>query len=93
MELTSRFDLKRGIRQGCPISPYLFLLETQLLSVYVKKSILKGISIANREIIISQSPDDTTFFLKSSDQIPIAINVINNFSTSFGLISILVNVN
>lgn len=76
---TSRFELKRGIRQGCPISPYLFLLVTQLLSVYVKKSSLKGISIVNREIIISQLADDTTLFLKNSDQIPTAINVVKNF--------------
>lgn len=43
-----RFDLHRGVRQGCPISPYLFILATQLLTLQIKAGVLKGISIANR---------------------------------------------
>ncbi len=61
---SSRFDIKRGIRQGCPISPYLFLLAAQLLAEQVKQSNLTGISIAGREVIISQLADDTTLFKK-----------------------------
>lgn len=75
-----RFQLKRGIRQGCPISPYLFLLCTQLLNIYVKSGVIKGISIADKEIIISQLADDTTLFLKDATQVPNAINVIQAFS-------------
>ncbi len=42
---TSRFYLKIGIRQGCPISPYIFLLVTQLLSMQVKnKKVLLMVS-------------------------------------------------
>ena len=45
--ISPRFDLKRGIRQGRPISPYLFLLATQLLTSSVKSSNIEGISIDN----------------------------------------------
>lgn len=45
-----RFFLKRGVRQGCPISPYLFLLCTQLLTDSLKLSPIKGISIAGKEV-------------------------------------------
>ncbi len=61
---SSRFNLQRGIRQGSPASPYLFILCTQLLATHIKNSSLKGITIADREIIISQLADDTTLFLR-----------------------------
>lgn len=80
-----RFELNRGIRQGCPVSPYLFLLCTQLLSDFIKLSQLKGITIAEREIIISQLADDTTLFLKDASQVSIAISAIKIFSKASGL--------
>lgn len=67
------FNLERGIRQGCPISPYLFLLCTQILTTYVCNSALQGISIASRDIFISQLTDNATIFLKNASQIPVTI--------------------
>ena len=80
-----RFNLKRGVRQGCPVSPYLFLICTQLLSEFIKLSHLKGITIAEREIIISQLADDTTLFLKDASQVSVAIDIIKSFSNASGL--------
>uniref|UniRef100_A0A3B3HE69 Reverse transcriptase domain-containing protein n=1 Tax=Oryzias latipes TaxID=8090 RepID=A0A3B3HE69_ORYLA len=82
---TPRFDLKPGIRQGCPISPYLFLLCTQILSNHICSSNVQGITIAGKELIISQLADDTTLFLKNSSQIPLILDVINIFSQTSGL--------
>ncbi len=80
-----RFDLGCGIRQGCPVSPYLFLICAQLLSDFIKQSPIKGISIADREILISQLADDTSLFLKNASQISVAINRISVFSRASGL--------
>ena len=80
-----RFDLSCGIRQGCPVSPYLFLICAQLLSDFIKQSPIEGISIAGKEIIISQLADDTSLFFKNASQISVAINWISIFSSASGL--------
>lgn len=77
------FFLKRGVRQGCPILPCLFLLCTQLLTDSIKLSPLKGISMADNEV--HQLADDATLFLKDLSQIPLAIDLINIFSVASGL--------
>ncbi len=82
---THRFNVERGIRQGCPISPYLFLLPMQLLAIHIQNSNLKSISVANRSILISQLADDTTLFLKNKDQVPLALDKIKFFSSASGL--------
>ncbi|XP_051811827.1 LINE-1 reverse transcriptase homolog isoform X1 [Acanthochromis polyacanthus] len=82
---TPRFPLNRGVRQGCPLSPYIFLIAVQFLNLQVKNSSLKGVSIAKNEIKISQLADDTVLFLKDDSQVPVAINVIQSFSKASGL--------
>ncbi len=80
-----RFQLSRGVRQGCPVSPYLFLIAAQLLSSSLSSSALQGITVANKYILISQLADDTTLFLKDKSQIPVAIELIKCFSKASGL--------
>lgn len=74
-----RFSLRRGVRQGCPISPYLFLIATELLNIHIRESSLKGISIENTEVVISQLADDTVLFLKDASQIATAIEILEPF--------------
>ncbi|XP_051733611.1 uncharacterized protein LOC127503617 [Ctenopharyngodon idella] len=42
-------------------------------------------SIMNRELVIMQLADDATLFLRNENQIPIAINVIEEFSKASGV--------
>lgn len=83
--MSPRFNVSRGIRQGCPASPYLFLLVAQLLSDHIKSSEINGINICGRELIISQLADDTTLFLRDENQVSGAINTIEKFSMASGL--------
>uniref|UniRef100_A0A4W5LQJ3 Reverse transcriptase domain-containing protein n=1 Tax=Hucho hucho TaxID=62062 RepID=A0A4W5LQJ3_9TELE len=74
---SSRFNIYKGIRQGCPISPFLFLL--------VHQSPFEGITFQAREIKISQLADDTSLFLKNVSQARLALDIVKQFSKTSGL--------
>lgn len=58
------FQLGRGVRQGCPLSPYLFILCVEILASAVRNNDrIKGICISETECKISQYADDTTLIL------------------------------
>ena len=64
---TPFFNLSRGVRQGCPLSPYLFILCVELLATNIRKNNeIKGIKINESEVKISQYADDTTIVLDGS---------------------------
>ncbi len=78
-----RFALNRGVRQGCPNSPYLFLIATELLHLHIRESPLKGITVDDTEVVISQLADDTVLFLKDGSQV--AVETLEPFSKASGL--------
>uniref|UniRef100_A0A8C2CG96 Reverse transcriptase domain-containing protein n=1 Tax=Cyprinus carpio TaxID=7962 RepID=A0A8C2CG96_CYPCA len=63
-----RIQIKRGIRQRCPVSPILFNLAVELMSLFIKNSKDNlGIEILGRTFTISQFADDTLLFLKNKE--------------------------
>ena len=61
---STQFKIKRGCRQGDPISPYLFILCAEILACKVREySEIKGINILGTEYKVSQFADDTSFLL------------------------------
>lgn len=61
--ISQRFDIRCGVRQGCPISPFLLVTESLCMSINQNQE-LKGISVIGRELKISQLATDTKLFLK-----------------------------
>ena len=65
--MTNWFRPSRGVRQGCPLSPYLFVLSTEILSSKIRQEpSIKGIKIFGHEIKLSQFADDTMSQLQDS---------------------------
>ena len=80
------FNIHRGVRQGDPLSPYLFVLCAEILAILIRNDKnIKGLTIANEEIKISQFADDTTLFLRNSDSINACFNLLDKFSRISGL--------
>ena len=86
LNTSKRFEINRGVRPGCPISPFLFILVTELLSLKITSDRnFEGISIFGKELKISQLADNTTIFLKNKNQLYNSIHLIDQFSKASGL--------
>lgn len=82
--------LKRGIRQGCPVSALLFLLTVEILAEKVRNHPeYKGITVSHKnrskEYKINQFADDGNLFLHSPPYIQKALDIVNSFTEVSGL--------
>ena len=81
---TGYFDIKRGVRQGDPLSPYLFLLAIETLAQAIRKdTIINGIQFGEHEIRQILYADDITLFVKDR----CSINRLQYIFDEFGKIS------
>lgn len=81
------FNLKRGCRQGDPVSPYVFILCAEILGKMLRKNKnVKGISINMKEFLLSQYADDTQIFLDGTEKsLQETLRVLDNFYLISGL--------
>ncbi|XP_071707871.1 uncharacterized mitochondrial protein AtMg01250-like [Rutidosis leptorrhynchoides] len=89
---TNEFNISRGIRQGDPLSPFLFLLAAEGLNILEKsateKGTFKGVEIGRDKIIVShlQYADDTIFLGEwSRSNVYILRNLLQCFELVSGL--------
>ena len=83
---TNWFKLSKGVRQGCPLSPYLFILSAEILSNKIRQDPnITGIKIYGNEIKLSQFADDTTLFNADLASLERALKLTNDFGKIAGL--------
>ena len=84
--ITSWFKPSKGVRQGCPLSPYLFILSAEVLSNKIRQeSNVRGIKVFGKEIKLSQFADDTTLFNVDIESLERALKIVGDFGRIAGL--------
>ena len=80
------FCPSRGIRQGCPLSAYLFIIGAEILANKIRQDDnIGGIQIGDKFIKISQLADDTTCLLDGLDSLNNILNTFKLFTLCAGL--------
>ena len=83
---TNWFKPSRGVRQGFPLSPYLFVLSVEILSNKIRQDpSIKGIKLFGNEIKVSQFADDTNLFCADLTSVENVLRTVGDFGVLSGL--------
>ena len=81
------FSVKRGVRQGDALSPYLFIICAEIMALMVRQNAsVKGMRVSDKEVLLSQYADDTTFFLDGSEEsFSACVQILRLFASMSGI--------
>jgi len=81
------FSVHRGVCQGCPLSPYLFILSAKILAKAIwKNADIKGLLVRNTAIKLSQYANNATVILDGSEKsLSEALRILESFEKLSGL--------
>ena len=92
--LSEEFNLKCGVRQGCPFSPLAFIIGMELLAISLRQSTdIKGVEISGEEpldlfskiIKVLLYADDVTLLLKDKNDVSAVMKILEHFTKVSGL--------
>ncbi|KAJ1167540.1 hypothetical protein NDU88_007931 [Pleurodeles waltl] len=85
---TDPFPIRSGVRQGCPLSPSLFVLVIELLAEYIRKNPnIRGIPTpgdAKKEVKCSLYMDDVTLFCTDGKSVQSLLEACKDFGKASG---------
>ena len=81
------FRLSRGVKQGCPLSAYLFIIAIEMLAVKIRSNNnIKGLEIQGLKTKVSLYTDDSCFLLNPQfGSLHSLIEDLDTFPTLSGL--------
>ena len=80
------FTLERGVRQGDPLSPYLFVVAVETLAIAItQNSDIEGIYIEEQQTKLLQYADDTTAILADTNSAKVLFELLDRFRNISGL--------
>ena len=80
------FNIERGVRQGDPLSPYLFVTAVEILAIAIRNNdSIKGIEINDLETKLLQFADDTTAVLSDLNSANVLFSLLKEFEKASGL--------
>jgi len=80
------FEIKRGVRQGDPLSPCLFIIALEIVNVAIRKNKeIEGITLGKNEVKLSVFANDLTTFVKNTKSFRLLVTLLENFGNISGL--------
>ena len=93
MHVSSSFKIARGVKQGCPLAPFLFLIVGEALHARVHlaeaQGRIQGVKLPRTEAqqLTLQFADDTSFTVRADlGSVSTLINILHSFSLPSGLL-------
>ena len=86
--LSPSINLEKGVRQGCPLSPLLYVLLSEVLGCNIRKCPgIEGFRLPGAgglQFRVAQYADDTTLFLKDDISLRHLMNLIEQYELATG---------
>ena len=83
---TPLFSIRRGVRQGDPLSPYLFILALETLLTAIKQNQdIKGVVVEDKEIKCIAFADDLTNLICDKDSYASISLLLSTYGQCSGL--------
>ena len=81
--LTDKINIKRGLRQGCPLSALLYVLCSEVLSINIRKNEnIKGIIYESQEHKDSMYADDMSVVVTTENSIYCLFELLNKYEAA-----------